>query len=74
MDISAGVLTDKGGQLLLDNINKIKHLQFIDMGYNYLSEEMQKKLSNLPVKTDVSDAQDIDDDYEEYGGYPLITE
>ncbi|MDR1203008.1 MAG: STM4015 family protein [Tannerellaceae bacterium] len=74
MDISAGVLTDKGGQLLLDNIDKIKHLQFIDMGYNYLSDEMQKKLSKLPVKTDVSDAQDIDDDYEEYGGYPMITE
>jgi predicted DNA-binding WGR domain protein len=74
MDIAAGVLTDKGGQLLLDNVDKIKHLKFIDMKYNYLSEEMQKKLSKLPVKTDVSDAQEVDDEYNEYGGYPLITE
>ncbi|MDR1161983.1 MAG: STM4015 family protein [Tannerellaceae bacterium] len=74
MDIAAGVLTDKGGQLLLDNVDKIKHLKCIDMKYNYLSEEMQKKLSQLPVKTDVSDAQAIDDEYDEYGGYPLITE
>jgi predicted DNA-binding WGR domain protein len=74
MDIAAGVLTDKGGQLLLDNADKIKHLKFIDMKYNYLSADMQKKLSQLPVKTDVSDAQDTDDEYEEYGGFPLITE
>ncbi|MDH6358514.1 STM4015 family protein [Parabacteroides sp. PF5-9] len=74
MDISAGVLTDKGGQLLLDNVDKLKHLKFIDMEYNYLTEEMQKKLSQLPVKVNVSDAQDIDEDYEEWGGFPLITE
>lgn len=74
MDISAGVLTDKGGQLLLDNVDKIKHLKFINMEYNYLTEEMQKKLSKLPVKVNVSDAQDIDEDYDEWGGFPLITE
>lgn len=74
MDISAGVLTDKGGQLLLDNVDKIKHLKFINMEYNYLTEEMQKKLSQLPVKVNVSDPQDIDEDYDEWGGFPMITE
>ncbi|MDR0431200.1 MAG: STM4015 family protein [Tannerellaceae bacterium] len=73
MDVSAGVLTDKGGQLLLDHVDKIKHLKFIDMAYNYLTDEMRKKLSELPVTVDVSDPQDLDD-YEEYGGWPMITE
>ncbi|MDR1402769.1 MAG: STM4015 family protein [Tannerellaceae bacterium] len=74
MDISAGVLTDAGGQLLLDEADKIKHLKYIDMGYNYLTEEMREKLAGLPVDVNVSDAQDIDDEYDEYGGFPLITE
>ncbi len=74
MDISAGVLTDKGGQLLLDNVDKVKHLKFINMRYNYLSSEMQKKLSQLPVKVDVSEAEEMDEDFQKYGGYPMITE
>ncbi|MDH6307043.1 putative DNA-binding WGR domain protein [Parabacteroides sp. PF5-5] len=74
MDISCGVLTDKGAQLLLDNVEKIKHLKFIDMRYNYLTEEMKKKLSKLPMKIDVAESEAIDEEYEEYGGYPMITE
>jgi len=73
MDISCGVLTDKGGQLLLDNVDKIKHLKFIDMRYNYMSEEMQKNLKKLPVKVDVDpDDADAGEDPEDY--YPMITE
>jgi len=73
LDLSCGVLTDKGGQMLLDNINKIEHLQFIDMKYNYLSEEMCKKLRKLPVKVDVSDPQGDEDDEDDWK-YPMITE
>jgi len=71
MDISCGVLTDAGAQLLLDNADRIKHLKFINMKYNFLSPEMQKKLAELPVKVDTSDSEEPD---EEYGDYPLITE
>ena len=71
MDISAGVLTDKGAQLLLDHVDKISHLKFINMKYNYLSDEMKKELQKaLPVKIDVSDSQEYDDDY----SFPMITE
>ena len=42
MDISAGVLKDEGAQLLLDNMDKIAHLKFINMRYNYLSKGMKK--------------------------------
>ena len=71
MDISAGVLTDEGARLLLDHVDKIKHLKFINMKYNYLSDEMKKELQkSLPMKIDVSDSQEYDDDY----SYPMITE
>ena len=43
MDISAGVLTDEGAQLLLDHVDKISHLKFINMRYNYLSKDMKKR-------------------------------
>ena len=52
-------------------MDKIKHLKFINMKYNYLSDEMKKELQkSLPMKIDVSDSQEYDDDY----SYPMITE
>ena len=74
MDISAGTLKDEGAQLLLDNLDKISHLKFIDMSYNYLSKDMKKKLQALPMKIDVSDTQDADEDDDEVYYYPMITE
>lgn len=71
MDISCGVLSDEGAQLLLDNVDKIKHLKFINMRYNYLTDGMKKQLAKLPVKIDVAESEEIDDDF---GGYPMITE
>lgn len=77
LDISAGVLKDEGAQLLLDNKEKIAHLEFVNMKYNYLSKEMIKKLQQeLPMKLDTSDRQepDGDDDEDDYWYFPLITE
>ena len=74
MDISAGTLKDEGAQLLLDNLDKISHLKFIDMSYNYLSKDMKKKLQALPMKIDVSDTQDADEDDDQVYYYPMITE
>lgn len=74
MDVSAGTLKDEGAQLLLDNLDKISHLKFIDMSYNYLSKDMKKKLQALPMKIDVSDTQDADEDDDEVYYYPMITE
>lgn len=44
MDIFVGVLMDEGVWLLLDYVDKIKYLKFINMKYNYLSDEMKKEL------------------------------
>lgn len=70
MEISNGILTDKGAQKLLDNAGKLAHLKLIDMHYHFISDEMQQKLRKLPVRVDLSDAQEFDDEYM----CPCITE
>lgn len=74
MDISAGVLTDKGAQLLLDNMDKIAHLKFINMRYNYLSGKMKEQLEKLPVKIDMSETEEAYEYDGEVWYSPLITE
>lgn len=71
LDFSYGTLSDKGGNLLLDNADKLAHLQLLNLEYHYLSEEMMAKLKKLPCKVNVNDPQgEEDDDYK----YPMLTE
>lgn len=74
--LSYGTLTDKGGQLLLDNIDKLKHLELLDLEYNYLSEEMADKLKKLEININVEDMQSPDsyEDDDEIYLYPMLTE
>ena len=74
MDISAGTLKDEGAQLLLDNMDKIAHLKFINMRYNYLSKEMKKQLQSLPMKIDIAETEEADEYDGELWYYPMITE
>lgn len=74
MDISAGVLKDEGAQLLLDNTDKIAHLKFINMRYNYLSKEMKKKLQALPMQIDVAETEEAEEYDDEIWYSPMITE
>ena len=74
MDISAGTLKDEGAQLLLDNMDKIAHLKFINMRYNYLSKDMKKQLQNLPMKIDIAETEEADEYDGELWYYPMITE
>lgn len=70
MEISNGILTDEGAQKLLNHADKISHLKLIDMHYHFISKDMQHKLQQLPVKVDLRDAQEYDEDYM----CPCITE
>ena len=76
--LSYGSLTDKGGELLFENSNRLRHLEELDLEYNYLSEEMAEKLNTIGIKVNTGDRQEIDVD--EYNGetyyytYPLLTE
>ncbi len=70
LDFSYGTLSDEGGNLLLDNADKLSHLKLLNLEYHYMSEEMMAKLKKLPCKVDVSDSQGDDEEYK----YPMLTE
>lgn len=55
LNLSCGTLTDKGGQLLLEKLPDFPSIQFLDLHYHYLSNEMMEKLQKLPIKVDVTD-------------------
>lgn len=55
LNLSCGTLTDKGGQLLLEKLLHFPNIQFLDLHYHYLSNEMMEKLQKLPIKVDVTE-------------------
>lgn len=71
LDFSNGTLTDKGAQIILDNFDKIKHLEFLNLNFHYMSDEMMKKIESLPIKVSVLEQNELDEDYE---NYPMLTE
>ncbi|WP_435110050.1 STM4015 family protein [Nocardiopsis synnemataformans] len=44
LDLSLGVLTDKGGQALLDRADAFAGLRGLDLHHHYLSEEMEERV------------------------------
>jgi predicted DNA-binding WGR domain protein len=69
LDLSMGTLSDEGGQALL-NSNAIAGLQKLDLHYHYLSNDMVKEFKKMSIMVDVSDQQDIEDEWR----YPAVTE
>lgn len=49
-------------------------MKFINMRYNYLSKGMKKKLQELPMKIDIAESEEADEDDGEMWYYPMITE
>lgn len=82
LDMSKSVLTDKGGQALLDNLHKFPKLKLLDLEYHYLSDEMMDKFKKLPITVKIGDPQALDfddDDIDENGerfcySGPMFTE
>ena len=71
LDFSNGTLSDKGGQVILDNKDKLLNLKKLDLHYHFLSDEKMDAISKLPIEVDLDDQQEND---EEYGNYPMLTE
>jgi hypothetical protein len=75
IEISCGCLTDKGGQLILDAVDKLGNLKNLDASYHYMSDEMMEKLKALPFEVNVDDKQIADPfDDDDTGMYPMFTE
>lgn len=69
LDLSQGTLSDEGAKYLLES-DSIKQLKKLDLHYHYLSNDMIKKFKALPLIVDVTEQQDLEDDWR----YPAVTE
>ena len=56
LDLSLGCLGDKGATALL-NSDKVLKLEKLDLHYHYLSDDVAKQISALPIETNVEDGQ-----------------
>lgn len=75
LDLSMGTLTDKGGQMLLDEVPKHPNIVLLNLEYHYLSDKMMKKLGDLEnVEVNVDEPQEVDEYDGEIYYYPMLTE
>lgn len=63
LDLSLGVLTDEGGRALL-SLPTDGSLQHVSLHYHYMTNEVTKPLSKLPIKLDLSKPSHMEDDDE----------
>jgi len=61
LDLSKGVLTDKGGEALRDCAT-IRNLQHLNLRHNFLSEEMMAQLKALNMSINLDDNKKTDND------------
>lgn len=61
LDLSNGTLTDKGGELLLEQLPSYPNIKKLDVHYHYLSDDMAGKLEGLPIEVDISEKNEPDE-------------
>lgn len=62
LDLSMGILSDKGGEALL-NCPHIKNLQHLNLRHHYLSNDMMQQLQALGIAVNVDDQEEEEDRY-----------
>jgi hypothetical protein len=62
LDLSLGTLTDEGAAALVAS-SSVKRLKRLDLHHHFLGEEMMRKLGELGIVVDVSDAEPPDSEY-----------
>ncbi len=74
LDLSNGVLTDKGGQMLLEEIPKYNNIEKLDLHYHYLSNEMMEKLDEFSIEIDLSEQNELELWDGRVFSWPMLTE
>ncbi len=74
LDLSAGTLTDKGGALLLEKIPACPNIKTVDLHYHYLSDDMMRKLEELPVEMDLSEQNEPENYHGDVWMNAMLTE
>lgn len=70
LDLSQGTLGDRGVEALLAS-EKIKKLEKLDLHYNFITDDMAKKVKASGINIDISDRQGDEDEEDRY---PAVTE
>ncbi|WP_127960133.1 STM4015 family protein [Serratia microhaemolytica] len=63
LDLSLGTLTNEGGQILCQAAAALRHLKKLDLHHHYLDDEMMQRLAGLQIVIDLSEQQDIEEDW-----------
>ncbi len=71
LDFSNGNLSNKGAQLIIDNVDKLRNLELLDLHYHFITDDFVRKLKGLPININLDEQMEND---EEYGNYPMLTE
>ncbi len=78
LELCYGTLTDKGGEILLEELPKHSNIKMVDLEYHYMSEEMMDKLDDMMEKNDMDIQMSEPQEEEEWDGevwrYPMLTE
>ncbi len=74
LDLSKGNLTDKGGQMLLEEIPNYENIKMLDLYYHYLSDEMMEKLGEFSIEIDLREQNEPYGYNDEIYRYPMLTE
>lgn len=74
LDLSNGTLSDKGGEMLLEKLPSWPNVKKLDVHYNYLSEDMVKRLEQLPIEVDASEREEPSEYHGEIYMNAMLTE
>lgn len=74
LELSMGSLTDKGGQLLLDQLPQFPNVKYLDVHYHYMTDEMMKKLKAMSIEVDMEEQNEPDEWDGDLYYYPMLTE
>ena len=74
LDLSCGTLTDKGGALLLERLPSLPNIKKLDVHYHYMTDDMEQKISRLPIETDISEQCEADEDDGDIFMIAMLTE
>lgn len=75
LDLSNGTLTDKGGEIILNNISKLKSLEMLNLEFHFLSDDMIEKLKKgLDCNVNLDEQQEAEVYKDEVYYYPMLTE
>lgn len=71
LDFSNGNLSNKGAQMILDHSEDLAHLEYLNLQYHFIDNDYMAKLKELSFEINLDEQNEND---EEYGNYPMLTE